>query len=89
MGPVRIARLTEAEWEVFAGLRLRALAEAFGRQDEQYLSEHRFTRQQWCRRLCEHAQFAARLAGRPVGLIGAHRETADTIYLYSLWLDPS
>jgi RimJ/RimL family protein N-acetyltransferase len=88
MGLARIARLTEAEWEVFAALRLRALAEAFGPQDQQYVCEQRFTREQWRRRISEHTQFAAWLAGSAVGLIGAHQETPDTVYLYSLWLDP-
>jgi len=26
---------------------------------------------------------------RPVGLIGAQLESAETVYLYSLWLDPT
>lgn len=88
MGPARIARLTEADWEVFAELRLRALAEAFGTGNEQYHQEERFTARQWRRRISEHTQFAAWLADRPVGLIGAHRESAEIVYLYSLWLDP-
>ncbi len=89
MGPARIAQLTEADWEVFADLRLRALGEAFGAGDEQYRQEEHFTARQWRRRISEHTQFAAWLADRPVGLIGAHRESVETVYLYSLWLDPA
>jgi RimJ/RimL family protein N-acetyltransferase len=85
----RIARLTEADWQVFADLRLRALADAFGTGDEQYHQEERFTARQWRRRISEHTQFAAWLADRPVGLVGAHRENAEIVYLYSLWLDPA
>ena len=29
------------------------------------------------------------IGNRPVGLIGAQQENAETIYLYSLWLDPA
>jgi GNAT superfamily N-acetyltransferase len=36
----------------------------------------------------DHAQFAALLGERPVGLIGAQQENSETVYLYSLWLDP-
>ena len=48
-----------------------------------------FTAAQWRRRLRDHAQFAALLGDRPVGLIGAQQENAETVYLYSLWLDPA
>jgi len=89
MGPARIARLTEADWQVFADLRLRALAEEFGPGDEQYRQERRYTARQWRHRISEHTQFATWLADRPVGLIGAHRESPETVYLYSLWLDPA
>ena len=85
----RIAPLAEADWEVFAALRLRALAEAFGTTDQQYRQEERFTAGQWRRRVSEHTQFAVWLADRPVGLIGAYQQSAATVYLYSLWLDPT
>ncbi|MCW2654922.1 MAG: hypothetical protein QOE41_1101 [Mycobacterium sp.] len=88
MGTARIARLTEADWEVFATLRLRALVEEFGPDGDQYRQEQRFTPRQWRRRISEHTQFAAWLADRPVGLVAAHRESAERVYLYSLWLDP-
>ncbi|MFN8031707.1 MAG: GNAT family N-acetyltransferase [Mycobacterium sp.] len=84
----RIVRLTESDWEQFAHLRLRALSDTFGTADEQYLAESRFTPASWRQRLREHAQFALLLGDRPVGLIAAHRERPDTVYLYSLWLDP-
>ncbi|HTY27264.1 MAG TPA: GNAT family N-acetyltransferase [Mycobacterium sp.] len=94
----RIIRLTESDWEQFAHLRLRALSDAFGAADEQYLTESRFTTASWQQRLRDHAQFALFVTGgagpatfgtaRPAGLIAAHRESADTVYLYSLWLDP-
>jgi RimJ/RimL family protein N-acetyltransferase len=83
-----VARLSESDWQVFAGLRLCALAEAFGADDEQYRREERFTEAHWRRRINDHTQFAAWLSGRPVGLLAAHRESAETVYLYSLWLDP-
>jgi RimJ/RimL family protein N-acetyltransferase len=89
VGSARIARLTEADWEMFAALRLRALAEAFGTGDEQYRQEKAFTARQWRRRISEHTQFAVWLGDRPVGLLGAHRESPETVYLYSLWLDPA
>lgn len=85
----RIRRLTESDWRVFAVLRLRALAEALGVDDRQYQRESSFTAGQWRRRLREHAQFAAVLGQRPVGLIAAQRENASSVYLYSLWLEPS
>lgn len=84
----RIIRLTESDWEQFAHLRLRALSDALGTADEQYLAESRFTPASWQQRLREHAQFALFRGDRPVGLIAAHRERPDTVYLYSLWLDP-
>ncbi|MDT5016137.1 MAG: hypothetical protein QOD39_2297, partial [Mycobacterium sp.] len=43
---------------------------------------------QWRRRLRDHAQFAALIGDRPVGLIGAQQENTECVYLYSLWLDP-
>ena len=36
-----------------------------------------------------HTQFAVVVDDRPVGLIGAQRESAESVYLYSLWLEPA
>lgn len=85
----RVERLTESDWRVFAGVRLRALTDSLGESDPQYQQEAAFTAAQWRRRLRDHAQFAALIDDRPVGLIGAQLENAETVYLYSLWLDPS
>jgi ribosomal protein S18 acetylase RimI-like enzyme len=85
----RVARLTESDWQVFAGVRLRALTDSLGENDPQYQHESTFTAAQWRRRLRDHAQFAALIGNRPVGLIGAQLENAETVYLYSLWLDPT
>jgi RimJ/RimL family protein N-acetyltransferase len=85
----RVARLTESDWRVFAGVRLRALTDTLGEKDPQYQQEAAFTAAQWRRRLRDHAQFAVLIGDRPVGLIGAQLENADTAYLYSLWLDPT
>jgi ribosomal protein S18 acetylase RimI-like enzyme len=85
----RVARLTESDWRVFAGVRLRALTDSLGENDPQYQQEVAFTAAQWRRRLRDHAQFAALIGNRPVGLIGAQVENAETVYLYSLWLDPA
>jgi ribosomal protein S18 acetylase RimI-like enzyme len=85
----RVERLSESDWRVFAGVRLRALTDSLGERDPQYQQEVAFTAAQWRRRLRDHAQFAALIDDRPVGLIGAQQENVDTIYLYSLWLDPS
>jgi RimJ/RimL family protein N-acetyltransferase len=85
----RVDRLTETDWRVFAGVRLRALTDSLGENDPQYQQEATFTAAQWRRRLREHAQFAALIGDRPVGLIGAQLENAETVYLYSLWLDPT
>src|ERR1700694_2417057 len=87
--PPLIARLTESDWELFAGVRLRALPASLAPDDPQYRQEAAFTPAQWRRRLRDHAQFAAVLGNRPVGLIGAQQENAETVYLYSLWLDPA
>ena len=88
MPTARITRLTESDWEQFAQLRLRALADALGTSDEQYLSESAMSAPQWRQRLREHAQFVAVVAERPAGLIAAHVASPGTVYLYSLWLDP-
>ena len=85
----RVTRLTESDWQLFAGVRLRALTDSLGADDPQYRQESSFTAAQWRRRLRDHAQFAALLGDRPVGLIGAQQENAETVYLYSLWLDPA
>jgi RimJ/RimL family protein N-acetyltransferase len=85
----RVARLTESHWRVFAGVRLRALTDSLGENDPQYQQEAAFTAAQWRRRLRDHAQFAVLIGNRPVGLIGAQLEDAETVYLYSLWLDPT
>ncbi|MBV8927582.1 MAG: GNAT family N-acetyltransferase [Mycobacteriaceae bacterium] len=85
----RVARLTEDDWAVFAELRRNALADAFGINDPQYRHESRFTETEWRYRIGLHTPFAARLGGRPVGMIAAHRDSDDTVYLYSLWLDPA
>lgn len=84
----RIARLTETDWRAFAAVRLRALTDSLGAQDPQYRQESTFTAAQWRRRLRAHAQFAAVIDNRPVGLIGAQRQNRESVYLYSLWLDP-
>jgi RimJ/RimL family protein N-acetyltransferase len=85
----RVARLTESDWRVFASVRLRALTDSLGENDPQYQQESAFTAAQWRRRLRDHAQFAALVGDRPVGLIGAQQENEETVYLYSLWLDPT
>ncbi len=85
----RVAQLTESDWRVFAVVRLRALTDSLGERDPQYQRESAFTAAQWRRRLRDHAQFAALIDDRPVGLIGAQLENAESVYLYSLWLDPA
>ena len=70
-------------------MRLRALTDSLGAEDPQYRQEAAFTAAQWRRRLRDHAQFAALIGDRPVGLIGAQQENTETVYLYSLWLDPA
>lgn len=84
-----VARLTESDWQAFARVRLQALTDSLGADDPQYRHEASFTAAQWRRRLRDHAQFAALIGNRPVGLIGAQPENAHTVYLYSLWLDPA
>ena len=69
--------------------RLRALAESLGERDPQYQREVAFTAAQWRRRLRDHAQFAAVTGDRVLGLIAAQQENPDSVYLYSLWLDPA
>jgi RimJ/RimL family protein N-acetyltransferase len=85
----RVERLTESDWRVFAGVRLRALTDSLGENDPQYQQEASFTAAQWRRRLRDHAQFAVLIGNRTVGLIGAQLENPETVYLYSLWLDPT
>ena len=48
---VGVIRLTEADWRVFAALRLRALADSAGTDDAEYRTEMSFTGTQWRRRL--------------------------------------
>jgi ribosomal protein S18 acetylase RimI-like enzyme len=60
---IRVVRLTESDWEQFAHLRLRALADALGTGDAQYLTESRFTPASWQHRLRDHAQFALFVSG--------------------------
>jgi ribosomal protein S18 acetylase RimI-like enzyme len=85
----RVERLTESDWREFAGVRLRALTDSLGENDPQYQQEASFTAAQWRRRLRDHAQFAVLIGNRTVGLIGAQLENTETVYLYSLWLDPT
>lgn len=84
----RVGRLDESDWRMFATLRLQALADTLGPRDPQYRTESAFTAAQWRRRLRDHAQFAVFVDDRAVGMIGAQRENADSVYLYSLWLEP-
>jgi RimJ/RimL family protein N-acetyltransferase len=84
-----VARLTESDWRAFAVIRLRALIDSLGESDPQYQKEIAFTAAQWRRRLRNHAQFAALVGDRPVGLIAAQQENPNSVYLYSLWLDPA
>ena len=86
---VKVVRFTESDWRAFAVIRLRALVDALGERDPQYQKEAAFTAAQWRRRLRNHAQFATLIDGRPVGLIAAQQENPDSVYLYSLWLDPA
>jgi ribosomal protein S18 acetylase RimI-like enzyme len=85
----RVAQLTESDWQVFAGVRLRAPTDSLGENDPRFQQEAAFTAAQWRRRLRDHAQFAALIGSRPIGLIGAQQENPETVYLYSLWLDPA
>ncbi len=89
MSAPTVARLSESDWRVFADLRLRALADTLGLNDGQYRQEASFTAAQWRRRLRAHAQFVAIVDDRLVGLVGAQRENAESVYLYSLWVEPA
>lgn len=89
MTPTGVIRLTEADWRMFAALRLRALADSAGTDDAEYRTEMSFTGTQWRRRLRAHAQFALAQDDRLVGLIAAHRASPRSVYLYSLWTDPT
>lgn len=89
MPAARITRLTESDWQQFAELRLRALADTFGTADEQYLLEARFAPDDWRRRLRDHAQFMVVLGAEAVGMVAVYQESAETAYVYSLWLDPA
>jgi GNAT superfamily N-acetyltransferase len=89
MSATRVDQLDEADWRAFADLRLRALADTLGSNDPQYQQETSFTAAQWRRRLRAHAQFAALVNDRLVGLVGAQRESAESVYLYSLWVEPA
>lgn len=84
-----VTRLDESDWREFAVLRLRALTDTLGTVDPQYREETAFTAAQWRRRLRAHAQFVARVDDHLVGLIGAQRATVESVYLYSLWLEPA
>jgi RimJ/RimL family protein N-acetyltransferase len=88
MSTPRVEQLNEADWRAFADLRLRALADTLGSADPQYRQESSFTAAQWRRRLRAHTQFAALLDDRLVGLVGAQRESVESVYLYSLWVEP-
>lgn len=88
-GTAQVTRLTDTDWRLFSTVRLRALADSLGPDNPQYRQESRFTAAHWRRRLRDHAQFVALVDGRVVGLIGAQQESAQTVYLYSLWLDPA
>ncbi|MDT5338580.1 MAG: hypothetical protein QOD90_4085 [Mycobacterium sp.] len=88
MSAPTVTRLVESDWRVFATLRLRALTDTLGTSDPQYRQEMAFTAAQWRRRLRAHAQFAVCVDDHLVGLIGAQRQSAEAVYLYSLWLEP-
>jgi RimJ/RimL family protein N-acetyltransferase len=85
---IRVAQLMEQDWRAFAIVRLQALTDSLGPTDPQYRREASFTASQWRRRLREHAAFTILVDDRPMGLISAQHETADSVYLYSLWLAP-
>lgn len=88
MSAPMVTRLVESDWRVFATIRLRALTDTLGPADPQYRQEMTFTAAQWRRRLRAHAQFAVCTDGHLVGLIGAQRQSVESVYLYSLWLEP-
>ena len=89
MSASRVTQLNESDWRAFATLRLRALADTLGPDDPLYRQETSFTAAQWRRRLRAHTQFAAVVDDRLVGLVGAQRESTETVYLYSLWVEPA
>lgn len=89
MSAPRVVQLNESDWRAFASLRLRALADTLGATDPQYRQETSFTAAQWRRRLRAHAQFAASIDDHLVGLVGAQRESSESVYLYSLWVEPA
>ena len=84
----RFTRLSESDWRVFAVIRLRALTDSLGESDPQYRKEVTLASPVASKVRC-HAQFAALIGDRPVGLIAAQQENPDSVYLYSLWLDPA
>jgi GNAT superfamily N-acetyltransferase len=81
MSAPTVTRLVESDWRVFATLRLRALTDTLGTGDQQYRQEIAFTGAQWRRRLRAHAQFAVRIDDHLVGLIGAQRQSTESVSL--------
>lgn len=88
-GAPYVRRLAEPDWHMLRAVRLAALADSLGLDDPAYRRESEFTATRWRRRLREHAQFAVFVGERAVGLVAAQPDGADTVYLYSLWLEPA
>ena len=89
MDSVYVRHLSEGDWRLFRSIRLDALADALGTDHPEFRRESEFTGVRWRRRLREHAQFAVFIGARAVGLVGGQPQDADTVYLYSLWLEPA
>ena len=74
---------------MFAAVRLRALTDSLGADDPQYRQESRSPPRSGAAGCATTPSSPRCVDDRPVGLIGAQQENAETVYLYSLWLDPA
>jgi len=91
MSDITVRALTEADWELFRSVRLRALEES----PEAFVAQHADEEQQpqefWTERIARSQRLLAEADGQPVGIasVGSVEDQPDAAQLFGLWVEPS
>lgn len=91
MAKIRVRALTEAEWDLFRSVRLRALQES----PEAFVARHADEAGQsedfWQERMARSRRLLAEVDGQPVGVVslGTATDRPEAGQIFGLWVDPA
>ena len=91
MSDITVRALTEADWELFRSVRLRALEESPEAFVAQHADEEQQPKEFWTERIARSQRLLAEADGQPVGIasVGSVEDQPDAAQLFGLWVEPS